>query len=188
MADIKINLLPWREEQREEKKKEFLNVLVGIVVVAGVLIFAVDRYYNNSIDGQKSRNRFIGDKIAVLEDKISEIKTLEEERRQLLERRRVIEELQGNRPIIVRLFDELARQMNDDVFFREVTLAKKKLTLQGVAESNSKIAEQLRKFTVSDWFQQPNVTAINADTSFGPKASKFALTVQQSTPTDTEVE
>ncbi len=25
--DIKINLLPWREELREEKKKEFLNII-----------------------------------------------------------------------------------------------------------------------------------------------------------------
>ena len=32
MADIKINLLPWREQRREEKKREFLQVLAGVAV------------------------------------------------------------------------------------------------------------------------------------------------------------
>ena len=36
MADIKINLLPWREEVRQEKKDEFLRVLVGARGCCGV--------------------------------------------------------------------------------------------------------------------------------------------------------
>ena len=35
---------------------------------------------------------------------------------------RVIQELQGNRPVSVRLFDELARQLTNNVFFERLTL------------------------------------------------------------------
>ncbi|MDA7772319.1 pilus assembly protein PilN, partial [Pseudomonadales bacterium] len=84
MADIKINLLPWREELREEKKREFLNVLVGIVVFAGVLIFAADRFYKGSIDAQVARNTFLDKEIKVLEGQIEEIKLLRQKRNELL--------------------------------------------------------------------------------------------------------
>jgi type IV pilus assembly protein PilN len=182
MGDIKINLLPWREQLREEKKKEFINVLVGVLVFAGVIVFAIDRFYNSAIDDQLARNKFISDEIAVLTSKIDEIKLLQQKRAELLARMKVIQELQGNRPIIVRLFDELARQLSDRVFFTELTYKGQNLSISGVAESNNRISSQLRNFDESDWFTGPNVTEINADPSFGPQASKFSLSVQQTTP------
>lgn len=185
MGDIKINLLPWREQLREEKKQEFINVLVGVLVFAGVIVFAVDRFYNGSIDDQNARNKFISDEIAVLESRIDEIKLLQQKRAELLARMKVIQELQGNRPIIVRLFDELARQLSDRVFFTALTYKGQKLDIRGVAESNNRISSQLRNFDESDWFTGPNVTEINADPSFGPQASQFSLSVQQTTPPST---
>ncbi len=182
MSDIKVNLLPWREELREQKKREFLNVIGAMLVFAAVIIFGVDRFYNGSIDTQESRNSFLKREITVLEERIAEIKLLQQQRNQLLSRMQVIQELQGNRPVIVRLFDELARQLADRVFFNSLDFEKSKLTISGVAESNNRISSQLRNFDESDWFAGPNVTAITADQDFGAQASRFALTVNQSTP------
>jgi len=186
MADIKINLLPWREERREEKKKEFLNVLLGVVFIAGGLILAVDRFYSSEIDDQLSRNKYLEAKIVLLEERIDEIKLLQSKRNQLLSRMKVIQELQGNRPIIVRLFDELAKQLADRVFFTEMKVAGPKIEVQGIAESNNRISNQLRNFSDSPWFDQPNVTGIVADPNFGPQASKFQLSVEQATPSEQE--
>jgi len=188
MADIKINLLPWREELREQRKREFLNVLVGVIVLAGVIIFGVDRYYNWSIDTQKERNAYISKKIDVLEERIAEIKLLKQKRNELLSRMKVIQDLQGNRPVIVRMFDELARRLADRVFFTSVQLQNKELKIQGVAESNNRISSQLRNFEESEWFADPNVTEIKADPSFGPQASRFQLTVKQASPKEKEEE
>lgn len=182
MADIKINLLPWRAELREQRKKEFLNVLVGVVIIAGGIVLAVDRYYNAEIEDQKSRNSYLVQKIEVLEERIDEIKMLQSKRNQLLSRMKVIQELQGNRPIIVRLFDELAKQLADRVFYTKMKIAGNKLEIEGVAESNNRISSQLRHFSDSPWFERPNVQGILADPNFGPQASKFTLSVEQSTP------
>lgn len=35
----RINLLPWREQLREERKQRFLVSLVGVLVVAAGLVF-----------------------------------------------------------------------------------------------------------------------------------------------------
>ncbi|MCB1644998.1 MAG: PilN domain-containing protein [Pseudomonadales bacterium] len=182
MADIKINLLPWREELREQRKKEFLNVLVGVIVFAGVIIFAVDRFYNAEIDTQISRNNFLTAEIKTLEDKIQEIQLLQQKRNELLSRMKVIQELQGNRPIIVRVFDELARKLAERVFYTSVTYQNKQVEITGVAESNNRISSQLRNFAESDWFDKPNVTAIKAEPAYGPQASEFQLQVEQTTP------
>ncbi|MCZ6502410.1 MAG: PilN domain-containing protein [Gammaproteobacteria bacterium] len=182
MDDIKINLLPWREEKREEKKKEFLNVMVGVLLMAGLIVGGVDRFYNGAIGEQSERNNFLTEKIKVLEGRIAEINQLQQTRNELLARMEVIQNLQGNRPIIVRLFDELARQLAPRIFFTDLRLVGKELSIQGIAESNNRISSQLRNLSESNWFDKPNVTAISADPKFGPQASQFSLSVQQSTP------
>jgi type IV pilus assembly protein PilN len=182
MADIKINLLPWRAARREERKKEFLNILLGVVFVAGGLVFTVDRYYNAEIEEQQARNTYLSEKIKVLEQRIAEIQLLQSKRNQLLSRMKVIQSLQGNRPIIVRVFDELARQLADRVFFTQLQMKGVTLDIVGVAESNTRISNQLRNFSNSDWFDKPNVKGITADPNYGPQASQFQLTVEQTTP------
>lgn len=188
MADIKINLLPWRAERRDAKKKEFLNVMVGVLLLAGLIVGGFDRFYNAAIDRQGERNNFIGGHIKTLEGRISEIQSLQQTRNELLSRMKVIQNLQGNRPIIVRLFDELARQLAPRVFYTDLRLVGKKLSIQGIAESNNRISSQLRNLSESSWFDLPNVTAINADPSYGPQASQFSLSVLQSTPKKEELE
>ena len=80
MADIKINLLPWREELREERKQEFLKILVGVLLLAAAMIFGVDRFYNIQIDSQQARNNYLSKEITVLEERIDEIKMLQQKR------------------------------------------------------------------------------------------------------------
>lgn len=182
MGDIKINLLPWREELREQKKQEFIQVLFGVLLVAGTIVFGIDRFYSDAIDTQTSRNTFLQREIQTLEQRIAEIKLLQQKRNELLSRMQVIQDLQGNRPIIVRLFDELARRLSDRVFYTELRFQGKNVSIQGVAESNNRISSQLRNFDESEWFDKPNVTAINANQEFGPQASTFTLSVEQSAP------
>ena len=95
---------------------------------------------------------------------------------------RVIQELQGNRPVSVRLFDELARQLSQNVFFERLTLSGTNIAVTGIAEDNSRISDQLRAFDQSLWFTEGNVTSINAFPQAGPEASRFALSVKVSAP------
>lgn len=180
--DIRINLLPWREELREQQKQDFLKISAMVMLLAATIVFGVDRFYNNQIDNQTSRNNFLKQEISVLEERISEINLLQQKRNELLSRMKVIQELQGNRPIIVRVFDELARQLAPRVFYQTLSMTSATLSINGVAESNNRISNQLRNFSESEWFISPNVTAITADENYGPQASQFSLTVDQTTP------
>ena len=186
MAEIRINLLPWRQKVREEQQRQFINVIAGLVVLAVLCLVLLWQFYGNRISDQEARNRILTTQISVLDDKIDEIRLLQLKRKELLDRMKVIQELQGNRPVMVRLFDELARQLAPRVFFEEVRMKGDTIFVSGVAEDNNRISNQLRNFSTSDWFVLPNVTKIDADARYGPLASRFSLSVMRSTPKQKE--
>ncbi|WP_339845729.1 PilN domain-containing protein [uncultured Halopseudomonas sp.] len=179
----RINLLPWREQLREERKKEFMTVLVLIVIFAGGLVFLGDRYLNGKIDHQNARNEFLQKEITLLEARIKEIEQLQARRTQLLDRMKIIQDLQGNRPIIVRVFDELARTLPDGVHFDSLGMAGSTINIKGRAESNSRVSNLMRQMDASDWLTSPNLTAVRAVTSGGlDQANVFELSVKQTEP------
>lgn len=179
----RINLLPWREQLREERKKEFLTILALIVIVAGALVFLGDRHLNGKIDHQNARNEFLRKEIRVLETRIKEIEQLQARRTQLLDRMKIIQDLQGNRPIIVRVFDELARTLPDGVHFTSVSMRGAVISIKGGAESNSRVSNLMRQMDASDWMRAPNLTAVRAVTQGGlDQANVFELSVRQTEP------
>src|SRR5690606_12890939 len=139
-----INLLPWREQLREERKQRFLVSLLGVLIVGGGLVFLAGQYLTNSIEQQNARNDFVRKEIAVLDARISEIKELRERRQQLLERMKIIQDLQGNRPIIGRVFDQLVRTLPDGVYFTDLKMTGKNIAIVGAAESNNRVSNLMR--------------------------------------------
>jgi len=179
----RINLLPWREWERERRKNEFLIRLGGSFLFGVLIVIAAGWYLDNSVDHQNARNQFIKDKIAVLDQQIAEIRDLRQKREQLLARMRVIQELQGNRPVIVRVFDELVRTLAKGVYFTSMKLDAHTLAVEGTAESNNRISSEMRNLEGSEWFKEPNLKGIKENTSAGAQASNFQMTVVQTSPT-----
>lgn len=184
----RINLLPWREELRAERKQQFLAAL-GLVAVAAVLaIFAADQVVNGQIDYQNRRNAYLKQNIAELDAQVAEIRDLQRKRTQLIERMRVIQELQGNRPIIVRVMDQLVRTVPDGVFYTSLITKEGKINIQGVAESNNRVSSLMRRLEASDWLEDPNLDAVRAAPEYGEQATTFNLSVGVQLPeTDEEL-
>lgn len=179
----RINLLPWREQLREERKQRFLVTLAGSLIIAGGLVFLGDQYLNGAIENQNARNDFVRKEIAVLDARIAEISELKARRQQLLERMKIIQDLQGNRPIIGRVFDQMTRTLPDGVYFTSVSMAGSQITVNGAAESNNRVSELMRKMDASDWLTAPNLTQVKATTAGAvDQANTFLLSVQQTRP------
>jgi type IV pilus assembly protein PilN len=177
-----INLLPWRDERRQELKKEFLTILAIVLAVGVGLVLLGDRVVNGQIDHQRSRNDYLTQNIRVLDKQVAEIKELEQRRNELIERMRVIQELQGNRPIIVRLMDQLVRTVPDGVFYNKISSKGNDITINGVAESNNRVSSLMRRLDASDWLANPNLDAVKAAPNYGEQANTFALKVQVQLP------
>ncbi len=178
----KINLLPWRDERRKEQKTEFA-IMLGICAVVALLVWGVIHFYHNLlIEYQQNRNQYITSQIELLDKKIEEIKRLEKEKQRLLARMRAIELLQGNRPLIVRLFDELVRSLPEGVSVNKVSQKKTKITIEGVAQSNARVSSFMRNLESSEWLKDPELDIIQAKDNKGQRISNFTLRFSQVVP------
>ena len=177
-----INLLPWREERRQELKKQFLVTLALVVALGAGLVLLGDRIINSQIENQTARNAYLTENIKKLDKIIAEIRDLQKRRNQLLDRMRVIQELQGNRPIIVRVLDQLVRTVPDGVFYRSLNKKADKISIAGMAESNNRVSSLMRRLDTSDWLANPNLDKVKAAPNFGDQANTFNLTVKVQAP------
>ncbi|QIL90482.1 PilN domain-containing protein [Microbulbifer harenosus] len=176
----KINLLPWRQEYRAQKQKEFQQVAALVVIAAGFSVFMWMKTVDAQIANQNERNQLLTTEIAALDKQVREIKDLKKRRQELIDRMRVIQELQGNRPLSVRYFDEMVRAAPEGLWLTNLKRTGKTLKISGVAESNNRVSSFMRSLDQSEWFESPNLTGVTAKPEFGEQASAFEMTVSVS--------
>ena len=178
----KINLLPWREERRQQQTKEFY-ILLGISAGVALLIFALAFYYfEKSIEFQNQRNQFLTQKITVLDQQIAEIKKLEAQKANLIARQTVIEELQASRTQMVHLFDELVKTIPNGVFLEKITQQGTAISLEGYSQSHSRVSDYMRRLDASAWFKGVELDYIKADETLVSHEQKFKLSVKLVNP------
>lgn len=182
-----INLLPWRERQREERKQQFLVTLAITAGVAALILFGVDRVVVSQIGNQTARNQYLSEQIVLLDKEIAEIRQLQQQKKDLTARMAVIQDLQGTRPVIVRLFDELVRTLPEGIYYDTITRTEASISIVGIAESNSRVSSLMRALDESEWFADPDlrqVTAENPDAANAESSqrNRFQLTVNITTP------
>jgi type IV pilus assembly protein PilN len=176
----RINLLPWRELLRKEREREFYSIAGGAAVLMMLVMVYIHFHMAGVIDTQNGRNAFLGDEIKKVEEQIKKIKGLEAEKAQLLARMKVIEELQGQRPQMVHLFDELVKAVPDGVYLTSLKQTGSGITIEGVAQSNARVSAFMRNIDASKWVAQPRLNVIQAiDGKDGQKGSKFILDIKQ---------
>lgn len=178
----KINLRPWREELRAEKQKQFVVMVLGAAIIAGGLTFLWSSDLNNSVAYQQSRNAYIESATKKLDAQIREIDSLKSKRDELLARMKVIQDLQGKRPVIVRVFDELVRTLPEGLFYTDLKKVGDQVSIVGMAESNSRVSALMRQFDESGWFTQPSLSNVSSANSKRAGYSQFTMTVKQQTP------
>ena len=105
----KINLLPWRDELREKRKKEFIVICIGAALIGVLLVVMAWFYYNYKLEDQEQANQLIISTNQNLDVQLKSLEGLQEQRNAIVERMKLIQGLQSQRPIAVRLIDEMAR-------------------------------------------------------------------------------
>jgi type IV pilus assembly protein PilN len=174
----RINLLPWREQLRRERKIAFF-VSLGIAAgVAAVVAFAAYLLLGSMIDGQDQRNERLRGEIKVLDKQIEEINDLESQKQRFIARMQIIEKLQRSRPEVVHLFDELVKAMPDGTYLTSIKQTSTKLKLEGVAQSSTRVSTLMRNIASSQWLRNPELEVVESakDNSGG---SRFVLDAAQ---------
>ncbi|MGZ5221188.1 MAG: PilN domain-containing protein [Chitinophagaceae bacterium] len=176
----KINLLPWREELRKQKKQDFL-IAIGLSAGVGfIVIILVHLYIDGLTAYQEQRNRIIQDEIAYFDKKILAIKDIEEKKSKLLAKINLIQQLQESRPQVVHLFDEIPKNTPDGVFLTKFTQKENDLIFEGKSQSNARVSAFMRAIEASHWLHKPTLNVIKLPEKDNPEQlSDFTLSAKQ---------
>ena len=181
----RINLLPWRAELRQQRKKEFFVALLGAAVVGMGLVYVSKLTVEGWVSNQRNRNTILQTEIGELDKQIEEIKGLENQRERLIARMKVIGELQRARPEVVHLFDEIVKAVPEGVHLTEVKQTGTRIELQGVAQSSTRVSTLMRNIDASQWLTDPGLDVVQTVASGPERQSQFKLFAQQvATSTD----
>jgi len=175
----RINLLPWRTELRQKRKKEFLVALLGSVIVGAALVYASKLTVQGWTSAQHGRNEILRGEITQLDKQIEEINGLENQRERLLARMQVIDQLQRSRPEVVHLFDELVTAVPEGVNLIEVTQTGTRIDLRGSAQSSTRVSALMRNIDNSEYLRDPGLDLVETVSSGVDRNSQFRLYAQQ---------
>jgi len=171
-----VNLLPWREQRRQQQKQQYIVVLAFVAIMTGLLFWFIGQIIDTQISNQNSRNQYLQTQITALESQIAEIKRIKESKSAIEQRMALIEQLQSSRNLAPQVLDELARIVPQGVSFKSLQRTGSSIQVRGTSESNNRLAEFMRQLETSKVFTSGELSSIVADTSATDAVSEFTLT------------
>ena len=175
----RINLLPWRAELRQRRKKEFLVALAGSLIVAVGVVYLSKLTVQGWTSNQQARNEVLKSEIKSLDEQIAQIIGLESQRDRLVARMQVITQLQRSRPEVVHLFDELVSAMPEGVYLTEVQQQGTRIQVKGNAQSSTRVSALMRNIDDSEWLKGPGLEGVDFVTAGTERNAQFRVFAEQ---------
>ncbi len=175
-----LNLLPWREEAREESRKQFMMIAISATAIGVLTVFSGYTWMQGNISYQEQRNARFTSEIKLLDKRIAEIKSLDATRKALLDRIDIIDTLQSTRPSIVHLFDEMVKSLPRGLYLTKLEQKGNTIKLVGKSESNARVSSYMERLDDSIWLSSSNLSILSKDKKQGDiRLRKFVLNVTQ---------
>ena len=172
----RINLLPWREQERKVRRREFMVAAGGAVFAAVVFTLGGKLLYSSWIDSQNEKNTLLKKEIVKLDAQIADIQDLENRKQRLVARMEIIEKLQRKRPEIVHLFDDVVKTVPDGVYLTAIKQTGNKLEIHGIAQSSTRVSTFMRNIDSSVWMDNPVLMVVESAKDSPTGGSNFTLT------------
>ncbi|RLV59365.1 fimbrial protein [Parashewanella curva] len=155
-----INLLPWREEAREKKKRDYMGVL-GLVFIAACAVVYIGLMYIDYLKSeQQQRNAYLQSEIQLLESQIKEIQGINLRKSDIERRTDIILNLQQARNLPTHVLDEVVRITPAGIYLSTIEKKGDLLWVEGKSESNNHVSNMMRKVEISKWLHDANTKEI----------------------------
>lgn len=156
-----FNLLPWREQAREAKRRRFyIHISIAILITIAIILL-IKFSLQQQINHQKSRNHYLNNEIQQLNQNIQKMKVLITHRQDLLEQIKTLDQLQSMRPASVHLFDEIANTLPNGIYLTHLLQSDAHIHLVGKTKSNTHVSEYMNRLNQSNWLRSSNLKGIS---------------------------
>jgi len=174
-----INLLPWREELNEVKKQEFFILLGVAALIAAVILLFAHMYESHRISVESENNAYLEKQVKKLDDNLTEIASLKDEKAKLISRIKIIQELQVSRPRIVQILESFVKAVPDGLYFTLVKRTGNDILIEGKAESSTRVSTLMRNLDATSLFEPPDLKSIQTDQDVHSTWKNFSMTLHQ---------
>ncbi len=153
---IRINLLPVRRRRAEESIRKEVSIFFLLLGLSLAVMAYFHVAHSRQIEQMTQQKKKLNEEIARYQARQKELKDLENKKKLLLQKLEIIDNLQTNRDLVVRVLEQLATTVpSDKMWFRKVAQQGNTLTLDGVARGNETIAQFMETLAKSPYID-PN--------------------------------
>lgn len=177
---ITINLLPWREAQREQRTRKFYAVVAGMMVLGVVLGLLISHYYQLKLAAQEQRNVYVLDHIERLDADIDGVSRYASDAESLGEQIAVFQALKAEQTDTVQLFNDIANSVANGVVYQRLAKSDNSVSVTAVAGSERQVSEQLRRIEALPSLGVPSLSAVESEQNGAGRVFRFD--VEQTTP------
>jgi type IV pilus assembly protein PilN len=175
---IKINLLLARKEKRKGGiKKEFIVLILSIVLLLAVFIF-IQMGLNKKIEDTLAQNARKKDEIAKYKSLTTEVEKKKEEQRMLQNRLNIINSLSQDKARAARVLDELSIDKPEKLQLESLKKDGAKLAIEGIALDDETIANFMTNLRKSKLFKNVDLIVSEQIEQSKMKLKKFVLSCE----------
>lgn len=178
----RVNLLPWRQQQRLVRHRYFYLALVMTVIVAVAPMYLLSNLIDTQLAQQQVRNQLLQAEIANANLVIDQIQLLEAKRQTLLTRAEQVQRLQQSRAKLVKVFNELVSVVPDGINLKKLTRSGGVLRMEGIAESHDHVSLLLRQLDQSAEFVESKLDWVKRTSTDDNGVRVFSLEVNETNP------
>ena len=172
-----INLLPWREEAREKRKRDYTGVLALVFLASCLVVYGALGFIDILKDEQRQRNAYLTSEISLLESQIKEIRSITTRKKDIERRTDIILGLQQSRNLPTHVLDELVRVVPAGIYFSNIEKQQRVLFVEGLSESNNHVTNMMRRIESSKWLGDATPQQVKVGENNSRLLQKFSMQV-----------
>lgn len=178
-----INLLPWREQLRRRHKQRFLGLFIAALSIGLLIQWLAGHYLLNQAQLQQSRLAYLNHYISQLDQRINQLKSLEQDHKALLTRLQMVEQLQQLRNKTTDFMNALPSFIPQGVYVDKINMSGQQIKISGISETTSRLASMLDRLESSPLLSNIEMHSIvHGQVRFGKKFQTFNVSFAFQSP------
>ena len=172
---IRINLLPAEEARAAETRRQ--ELALGSLVVAGaVLLFVIAHVWQQTRIGSVNRELTrLTQELLAIQQPYANVSKIEQQKRELREKLRVIGELEARRMGPVRVLQDLAAATPDKLWVTDFSEVGGNVKISGFGVDEQTVADLIRHLATSSFFKGVDLEETSLVDQQGTKSKKFVV-------------
>ncbi len=176
---VQINLLPWREQARQIKRKQFLITLAGFIGLTLLFVAIYHIYLDSIVSNQNLRNSYLQTVLNQEQSVLLALEKQKEKQTQINLQLHFLYSLRETSYNAVQILNELTQVVPEGVSLIKLTREGNTITLLGGAQSSLNVTLFMKNISNSHIFNQPDLTEITTKQVKTGEDKYFQLIVKQ---------